>query len=158
MDKYEQALETIKGYVLDEQTLTDQIKKGEITLEQAFNVLKARQLFVDKLFVQEEHIALELIEFTADLVKDIAQYKKQQKEADKLITEQASKITILEEKIKSLESQLRVKESYKKAFDHWKNDPYWLKSPNDWPLGPAIDSLFDGILNPPHYKSDNKVK
>lgn len=158
MDKYKEALDTIKQYVLDEQALTDQIKNGEITLEQAFNVLKTRQVFIDKLFVQEEHVALELIEYTADLIKDIQHYKKQQAEADKLITEQASKIAILEQKVESLESQLRVKDSYKKAFDHWKNDPYWLNSPNDWPLGPAIDSLFDGILNPPHYKQSNKVK
>lgn len=158
MDKYKEALAVIKQYVLDEQTLTDQIKKGEITLEQAFNVLKARQLFIDKLFVQSEHIELELIEFTADLIKEITQRRKQQAEADKLITEQAAKIELLNQQIKSLQSQLDVKESYKKAFDHWKNDPYWLKSPSDWPLGPAFDSLFDGILNPAHYKQDNKVK
>ena len=158
MDKYKQALETIKSYVLDEQALTQQIKDGEITLEQAFTKFKARQLLVDKLFVQEEAVALELIQFTAELVKDIIQYKKQQAEADKLITDQVVKINLLNEKIKTLESQLAAKDSYKKTFDHWKNDPYWLKSPSDWPFGPAVDSLFDGILNPAHYKHSNKVK
>lgn len=154
-----QDLQIIKEYIIDEKSLTDQVKSGEITLEQAFNTLQSRKVFIDKLFAQEAEVSVnELITFTADLIKELIRCKKQQAEADKLITDQAAKINLLNEKIKSLESQLAVKDSYKKAFDHWKNDPYWLKSPNDWPLGPAIDSLFDGILNPPHYKQSNKVK
>lgn len=154
-----QDLQIIKEYIIDEKSLTDQVKSGEITLEQAFNTLQSRKLFIDKLFAQEAEVSVnELITFTADLIKELIRCKKQQAEADKLITDQAAKINLLNEKIKSLESQLAVKDSYKKAFDHWKNDPYWLKSPSDWPFGPAIDSLFDGVLNPPHYKSSNKVK
>lgn len=154
-----QDLQIIKDYIIDEKSLTDQVKSGEITLEQAFNTLQSRKLFIDKLFAQEAEVSVsELITFTADLIKELIRCKKQQVEADKLITDQAAKINLLNEKIKALQSQLDVKDSYKKAFDHWKNDPYWLKSPSDWPFGPAIDSLFDGVLNPPHYKSSNKVK
>ena len=43
-------------------------------------------------------------------------------------------------------------------FKKWKDKPYWLNNPNDWPFGPTFDSLFDSILNPPHYNQTNKVK
>ena len=106
MDSYKQALETIKDYIVDEKSLTDQIKSGEITLEQAFNILQSRKLFIDKLFVQEEAIAIELITFTADLIKELMRCRKQQKEADNLVAIQAQKIETLNNDIDFLRAKI----------------------------------------------------
>lgn len=108
-----------------------------------------------------------LINLVCTLLDKVQSKEQASSDSDELIKNLGSKIQQLEQEIESWKNRYELLKKANESnhndyeweqFKKWKDNPYWLKSPSDWPFGPTIDSLFDSILNPPHYNQTNKVK
>lgn len=105
-----------------------------------------------------------LIDTVCTLLDKVDQAATNKESSDDLIKNLGQKVKDLQnevdlwknkyELLKQATDSTHVDEWIKK----WRDNPYWLKSPSDWPFGPTIDSLFDSVLNPPRYNQTNKVK
>ena len=105
-----------------------------------------------------------LIDLVCQLLDKVQSTDNAKADSDELIKSLGSKIEQLEQEIASWKNRYELLKKaneakpdydWSKDFEKWKGKPYWLKSPSDWPLGPAIDSMFEDALK---YIQTNKVK
>lgn len=96
-----------------------------------------------------------LVNLAADLLSEIASLKEAKADSDALIKRLSSENDQLKSS-RQIEDSKDAYDRWKKEFDKWKDVPYYLHAPSDWPPGFQIDSLFDSIFGSPHYKQSNK--
>ena len=107
-----------------------------------------------------------LIDLVCRLIDQVKSKDQASSDSDELIKNLGSKVERLEQEVASWKNRYELLKKANEAkpdydweeFKKWKDKPYWLNAPGDWPFGPTIDSLFDSMLNPPHYNQTNKVK
>lgn len=107
-----------------------------------------------------------LIDLVCQLLDKVQSEDNAKADSDELIKSLGSKIEQLEQEVASWKNRYELLKKANEAkpdydweeFKKWKDKPYRLNAPGDWPFGPTFDSLFDSMLNPPHYNQTNKVK
>lgn len=129
-----------------------------------------------KLYIQqkEQYVELErkaeldstvqfLINLVCRLLDKVQSVNNAKTDSDELIKSLGSKIEQLEQEVASWKNRYELLKKANEAkpdydweeFKKWKDKPYRLTAPSDWPLGPAIDSMFEDALK---YIQTNKVK
>lgn len=106
-----------------------------------------------------------LIDTICTLLDKVDQADTNKESSDDLIKNLGQKVKDLQNEVDLWKNKYELLKQAKDSTDDvdewikkWRDNPYWLKSPSDWPFGPTIDSLFGSVLNPPNYKQTNKVK
>ena len=105
-----------------------------------------------------------LIDTICTLLDKVDQADTNKESSDDLIKNLGQKVKDLQNEVDLWKNKYELLKQATDSthVDEWikklRDNPYWLKSPSDWPFGPTIDSLFDSVLNPPHYNQTNKVK
>lgn len=106
-----------------------------------------------------------LIDTVCTLLDKVDQADTNKESSDDLIKNLGQKVKDLQNEVDLWKNKYELLKQAKDStrdidewIKKWRDNPYWLKSPSDWPFGPTIDSLFDNVLNPPSYKQTNKVK
>ena len=102
-----------------------------------------------------------LVNLTADLLSEIASLKEARADSDALIKRLSSENKQLKYENEQLE---KAKDDnyddyrrWKEQFDKWKESPYYLHGPSDWPPGLEFESLFDSVFRRPHFSQSNKL-
>lgn len=160
MDKVQELLDYLQA---DLKEKMQEVIDGKLSIEQFIADYSGRkQQYVDIERKAEMDSTVQfLVKIITDLLTEIKSLKEARKDSDALIKRLSSENKQLKYKNEQLE---KAKDDnyddykrWKEQFDKWKESPYYLHGPSDWPPGLEFESLFDSVFRRPHFSQSNKV-
>lgn len=160
MDKVQELLDYLQA---DLKEKMQEVIDGKLSIEQFiadYSGRKQQYVEIERKAEMDSTVQF-LVKTITDLLTEIKSLKEARKDSDALIKRLSSENKQLKYKNEQLE---KTKDDnyddykrWKEQFDKWKESPYYLHSPSDWPPGLGIDSIFDSVFRRPHFSQSNKV-